>query len=288
DNPVKIFRLEIDYDASSEEELTKEEWSMEGDSDSDGLSEMEVETSKNYNNMWLDEEEYNHRNSWSDRRESEEENNQGLSPLNKVYMVDNFNPIKEEERLPTPKEVTEDTEEEDVANNESSDKVQKGLMEYEQQKGKEVLLNYTSMIPNDYKIEIEEIKPDPVNQIKQEEKLIDEFIQCSEDEEMKTPESDNINQVDKGIGIEKDKLVANINGPEYIPVILFNKMTSRRQQKLVFCRQALHYGTEFFLYDHLTFNDHFAIQELNLREAIYWADFYGYPLIANDSADLLS
>ncbi|CAG8693430.1 22931_t:CDS:2 [Dentiscutata erythropus] len=210
---------------------------------------MNIEISETYN-RWPDKEEV-----VNYARRDEEENSQVLSPLNEVYMVDDFNSIKGKEKFlismfkmnwemvptrpPTPENTIEDMKEEGVASNESSNESDTS--------GKKELKN----------------------------------------EEIETPKSDNINHGDEVIGIEKDKLAANINGPKYVLVILFNKMTSKRWQKLVFCGQVLHYGTKFFFYDHPTFHNHITTKELNLREAIYWADFCSYPLIANDSADLV-
>ncbi|CAG8730883.1 8185_t:CDS:2 [Dentiscutata erythropus] len=79
-----------------------------------------------------------------------------------------------------------------------------------------------------------------------EEKLMNKFVQWPEDEEMETPESNNINHGVEGIGVKKDKWLMNTNGPAYILV------------------------------------------ELNLKEAVYWANFCGYSLIANDLADLIT
>ncbi|CAG8786252.1 11210_t:CDS:1 [Dentiscutata erythropus] len=116
---------------------------------------------------------------------------------------------------------------------------------------------------------------------------MDEFIKWPEDDQEKTFELQAIDIGAEGIGIEKDEQAMNIDVSIYIPVFLFTKLTPRRRQKLVFAGKTQRFENEFFLYDHPTLNNYIAARELNLSEAVYWVDFYGYPLIANDLNKLL-
>ncbi|CAG8726830.1 8014_t:CDS:2, partial [Dentiscutata erythropus] len=52
-------------------------------------------------------------------------------------------------------------------------------------------------------------------------------------------------------------------------------------------RKTQRFKSEFFSYDYPTLNGHIVARELTLREAVYWVDFYGYPLIANNPNKLL-
>ncbi|CAG8464937.1 25296_t:CDS:2 [Dentiscutata erythropus] len=79
---------------------------------------------------------------------------------------------------------------------------------------------------------------------------MDEFIKWPENEQEETSEPQAIDIGAEGIGIEKDEQAVNMDMPIYIPVFLFTKLTPR-------------------------------------REAVYWVDFCGYPLIANDPNELL-
>ncbi|CAG8799553.1 19823_t:CDS:1, partial [Dentiscutata erythropus] len=116
---------------------------------------------------------------------------------------------------------------------------------------------------------------------------MDEFIKCLEDDQEETFEPQAIDIGTEGIGIEKDEQAMDMDVPIYILVFLFTKLTPRRHQKLVFAGKTQHFENEFFLYDHPIFNDHIASLELNLSEAVYWVDFYSYPLIANNPNELL-
>ncbi|CAG8719553.1 14001_t:CDS:2 [Dentiscutata erythropus] len=89
------------------------------------------------------------------------------------------------------------------------------------------------------------------DQVKQENAMMDEFIKWPEDDQEETFELQAIDIGTEGIG------------------------------------KTQRFENEFFLYDHPTLNDYIAAWELNLREAIYWVDFYGYSLIANDPNELL-
>ncbi|CAG8738162.1 7943_t:CDS:2, partial [Dentiscutata erythropus] len=95
------------------------------------------------------------------------------------------------------------------------------------------------------------------NQVNQKNAMIDEFIKWPEDDQEETFEPQAIN------------------------------ISGIRCQKLVFAGKTQHFENEFFLYDHPTLNNHIAARELNLWEAVYWVDFYGYLLIANDPNELL-
>ncbi|CAG8747289.1 6776_t:CDS:2, partial [Dentiscutata heterogama] len=119
----------------------------------------------------------------------------------------------------------------------------------------------------------------------EEETLTEEWKPENEQEETSEPQAIDISA--EGIGIEKDEQAVNMDMPIYIPIFLFTKLTPRRRQKLAFAGKTQRFENKFFLYDHPTLNDHIAARELNLREAIYWVDFCGYPLIANDPNKLL-
>ncbi|CAG8718090.1 27176_t:CDS:2, partial [Dentiscutata erythropus] len=125
------------------------------------------------------------------------------------------------------------------------------------------------------------------DQVKQEDAMMNEFIKWLEDDQEETFEPQAIDIGAEGISIEKDEQAINIDMPIYIPVFLFTKLTPRRCQKLVFAGKTQCFENEFFLYNHPILNNHIAARELNLRQAIYWVDFYSYSLIANDPNELL-
>ncbi|CAG8766428.1 1385_t:CDS:2 [Dentiscutata erythropus] len=136
---------------------------------------------------------------------------------------------------------------------------------------------------NDHKYkDIEEL-----SDMKQKDVVMDEFIKWLKDDQKEISKPQDINISTEGIGVEKDEQAINIDMPIYILVFLFTKLTSRRCQKLVFVRKTQCFKNEFFLYNYSTLNDHIAAQELNLKEAVYWVYFCGYPLIANDTNKLV-
>ncbi|CAG8442248.1 4166_t:CDS:2 [Scutellospora calospora] len=81
-----------------------------------------------------------------------------------------------------------------------------------------------------------------------------------------------------------EKRVESIN----ILVFQYQKMTKKRRQKLAFSAQYVEYENTYFIYTHPTLGSHFTMEKLRLREAIYWTNFRGYQLVANNPLDLLT
>ncbi|CAG8597477.1 5079_t:CDS:1 [Dentiscutata heterogama] len=233
-----------------------------------------------------------------------------------VYLVDDLRAIQGEESFSdvtrmewepkknvlwplTPEEVIETSEEENGSKNEDDEESsdsnclssQWETSDDDDESQVEVVIDSgsTSLTTPEEESSTEEWKVNKslADQVKQEDAMMDEFIKWPENEQEETPEPQAIDIGAEGIGIEKDKQAVNMDMPIYIPIFLFTKLTPRRRQKLAFAGKTQHFENEFFLYDHPTLNDHIAAQELNLREAIYWVDFCGYPLIANDPNELL-
>ncbi|CAG8474572.1 8394_t:CDS:2 [Dentiscutata erythropus] len=301
-------KLESEDEWYSENEDYEEDYEDEGDYKSE-VEEMDYERTDRYEQLLHDfEVESDCRLLWEGHNDIaqqwwEYENGKGAEmslSQDEVYLVDDLRTIQSEESFSditwmewepkknvlwplTPEEVIEASEEEnDSKYEETSDDDESQI---------EVVINSgsTSLITPEEKTLTEEWKVNKslANQVKQEDAMMNEFIKWPKDDQEETFEPQAIDIGTEGIGIEKDEQAINMDVPIYIPVFLFTKLTPRRRQKLVFAGKTQRFKNEFFLYDHPTLNDYIAAQELNLREAVYWVDFYSYPLIANDPNELL-
>ncbi|CAG8723019.1 819_t:CDS:2 [Dentiscutata erythropus] len=91
---------------------------------------------------------------------------------------------------------------------------------------------------------------------------------------------------------EEESLRRNIallieNRSEFVPIMVFELISSRRCRRLVFAKTCMDNGHKYFLYVHLTLGTHYAARQLNLRQAVYHIEFLTFPLIANDPEDLI-
>ncbi|CAG8597495.1 5080_t:CDS:2 [Dentiscutata heterogama] len=264
---------------SSENEDYEENYEDEGDYESE-VDESEVvdmnRREQGYEQLLHDfEVESGHRLLWEGHSDIaqqwwEYENGKGAEmslSQDEVYLVDNLRAIQEE--------VIEASEEENDPKYEGDEGSSDGNYSFSSQwetsdddeSQIEVVISSgsTSLTTPEEETLTEEWKVNKslADQVKQEDAMMDEFIKWPENEQEETSEPQAIGIGAEGIGIEKD------------------------EQALAFAGKTRRFENEFFFYNHPTLNDHIAARELNLREAVYWVDFCGYPLIANDPNELL-
>lgn len=71
-------------------------------------------------------------------------------------------------------------------------------------------------------------------------------------------------------------------------VFVFEKMTSRKRQKLKFAETCFCYGSEIYLYIHPTLGTFYALNPILPLQPVYCNELLTFPLIANHSKDLIA